>query len=319
VRLLTSPDGSTVRDPDAAELQRRVAASRQAGGRELWLDIEAPTDEDLRLLTEILGFHPVAVDDVRRPRRRPTLNEFRGYAHAVLLAASWHRRRLTTTPYHLFLANNVLVTTHAKPAPELDDVRRRVGEDPDRPGFISYLVTDAVVDTLFGVLEEIDGAVDAVQDRVVSEATPAVLREISELKHSVMLLHALVGAQMDVLQRLVTHLLELGASDATVYFRAVYDHTVRQFELVDSQRDLLTSATDVYLSSVSNRLNQTMARLTVVASLFLPLTFLTGFFGMNFAFLVQHISGGLAFGLSTALMVLATCLQLLIFRRRRWI
>jgi magnesium transporter len=319
VRLLTSPDGSTVRDPDAAELQRRVAASRQVGGTDLWLDIEAPTDEDLRLLTEILGFHPVAVDDVRRPRRRPMLSEFRGYAHAVLLAAAWQRRRLTTTPYHLFLAQNVLVTTHAKPAPELDDVRRRIGEEPDRPGFTSYLVTDAIVDTLFPVLEEIDGAVDAVQDRVVSEAAPPVLREISELKHSVTLVHALVGAQMDVLQRLVTHLLEAGASDTTVYFRAVYDHTVRQVELVDSQRDLLTSATDVYLSSVSNRLNQTVARLTVVASLFLPLTFLTGFFGMNFAFLVQHISGGLAFGLATGLMVLATCLQLLIFRLRRWI
>jgi magnesium transporter len=319
MRLLTSPDGSTLRDPDAKEVRRRLAASREAAGEELWLDIEAPTREDLRLLTDVFGFHPVAVEDVRKPRHRPGLNEFRGYAYAVLLGAGWKQHHLVTTPYHLFLGRNVLVTAHARPAGELDDLRRRIGEERDRPGFIAYLVTGALVDTLFPVLDELDQAIDGLQDRIVANPAPSVLAEISTLKHQVTLLHTLVGAQMDVLQRLVTHLLEEGVKDAIVYFRAVYDHTVRQFEIVDSQRDLLTSSTDVYLSTVSNRLSQTMARLTVVASLFLPLTFLTGFFGMNFGFLVQHIGGGLAFALSTAGMVLATAAQLLIFRRRGWI
>lgn len=316
---LTAPDGSTVRDPDPDELRRRLAASRQPDGQELWLDLEAPTDDDLKLLTDVFGFHPVAVDDVGRQRRRPTLNEFGTYAYAVLMSAELPHRHLQTTPYHLFLGRNVLVTTHAKPAPELDDLRRRMGGEPGRPGFIGYLVTGAIVDSLFGVLEKLDEAIDPLQDRIVASPTPEMLRHVSDLKRQVTLLHTLVGAQMDVLQRLVTHLLTLGAADATVYFRAVYDHTVRQFEIVDSQRDLLVSATDVYLSTVSYRLNQTVARLTIVASLFLPLTFLTGFFGMNFEFLVAHINGGLAFGLCTGLMVLATCVQLVIFRRRRWI
>ena len=316
---LTAPDGSTVRDPDEAELRRRLAASRRADGTELWLDIQAPTDEDLQLLNGVFGFHPVAVDDVRRPRRRPTLNEFRGYTYSVLFAGSWHHHRLATAPYHLFVGRHLLVTTHAKPSPELDAVRQRLGEQPDRPDFIAYLVTDALADTFFPVLEDLDGAVDAVQDRIVRSATPDVLREISQLKHEVTLLHALLGAQMDVLQRLVTHQLEMGAGEATVYFRAVYDHTVRQFEIVDSQRDLLTSATDVYLSTVSNRLNQTMARLTIVASLFLPLTFLTGFFGMNFAFLVKIIGSPAALAFGVAVMLSCTALQLFIFRLRGWL
>lgn len=320
MRQLTTADGRTVRDPDRDELRRQLAASRQADGQELWLDIEAPADEDLKLLIDVFGFHPVAVDDVRHPHRRPTLNEFHGYAYAVLQSAALHRHRLTTTPYHLFLGRNVLVTTHAKPAPELDDLRRRIGGDePERPGFIGYLVAGALVDSLFPVLEKLDEAVDPLQDRIVAEPTPAMLREVSDLKRQITLLHRLVGAQRDVLQRLVTHLLTVGATDATVYYRAVYDHTVRQFEIVDAQRDLLASATDVYLSTVSNRLNQTVARLTIVASLFLPLTFLTGFFGMNFEFLVSHINSGLAFGLCTGLMVLATCVQLVIFRWRGWI
>jgi magnesium transporter len=106
----------------------------------------------------------------------------------------------------------------------------------------------------------------------------------------------------------------------TLYYRDVYDHIVRQYETVDSLRDLLTSAMDVYLSTVSNRINQTMKTLTAIASLFLPLSFLTGFFGMNFAYLVNVLeTPAMAFAVGLGTMVLATLIQLYLFRRRGWI
>jgi len=105
----------------------------------------------------------------------------------------------------------------------------------------------------------------------------------------------------------------------TVYFRDVYDHIVRQYETVDSLRDLLTSAMDVYLSTVSNRLNDVMRRLTVIATLFMPLTFITGFFGMNFAWLVNHITGLGTFALGITLMLITVAIQFLYFRRRGWV
>ena len=126
-----------------------------------------------------------------------------------------------------------------------------------------------------------------------------------------------LGAQRDLLQQLVARSTEYHGNDIGVYYRDIYDHIVRQYEAADSLRDLLTGTMDVYLSTVSNRSNATMKQLTMIASLFLPLTFLTGFFGMNFGFLVSHIGSTSAFALAVGLMGVATLIQLWIFRIRR--
>jgi magnesium transporter len=123
-----------------------------------------------------------------------------------------------------------------------------------------------------------------------------------------------------VFQRLTTHGIHLQQQDMTLYYRDVYDHIVRQYETVDSLRDLLTSAMDVYLSTVSNRLNNTTKALTVIASLFLPLSFLTGFYGMNFAYLTTVLETPYwTFGVGVGTMLIATGIQLYFFRRRGWI
>jgi magnesium transporter len=133
-------------------------------------------------------------------------------------------------------------------------------------------------------------------------------------------LRRFLGAQRDVFQRLTTHGIHLQQQDMTLYYRDVYDHIVRQYETVDSLRDLLTSTMDVYLSTVSNRLNSTTKALTVIASLFLPLTFLTGFYGMNFAYLVTVLeTPTMAFAVGIGTMLIAIGIQLYFFRRRGWI
>src|SRR5258708_10343123 len=123
------------------------------------------------------------------------------------------------------------------------------------------------------------------EDEITQKAAPGSLDRIYHLKHSMTELRRYLGAQRDVFQKLITHGIHLQQQDMTLYYRDVYDHIVRQYETADSLRDLLTSSMDVYLSTVSNRLNLTMKTLTAIASLFLPLTFLTGFYGMNFAYL----------------------------------
>jgi magnesium transporter len=132
-------------------------------------------------------------------------------------------------------------------------------------------------------------------------------------------LRRLLGAQRDMFQRLLTHALTGGDAELPLYYRDVYDHQVRQYEAVDALRDLLTGAMDVYLSTVSNRLNATVKQLTVVASLFLPLTFLTGFFGMNFGFLVAGIATPAAFLGGIGLMALCVVAQVYLFKRSGWI
>jgi magnesium transporter len=181
-------------------------------------------------------------------------------------------------------------------------------------------VIDTFVDSGFEALEAFDKAIDELEDKIVSNPAPEVLREIYRLRHEVAGLHTTLGAQLDVFQRLLIHLIRMDRSpEVETAYRSIYEEVVRQYELSDSLRDLISGAMDVYLSTVSNRLNSTMAQLTLVASVFLPLTFLTGFFGMNFAFLVGHITTPLAFGIGLGVMALSVAVMLTIFRLRRWI
>jgi magnesium transporter len=217
-----------------------------------------------------------------------------------------------------------VITVHQDVNPELGGLRKRLGIDSSLTQgssmFLSYLVADAIVDCAFSVLDSIDDDVDALEDRLVTTATQPDLAEITNLKHSVSDLRRTLGAQRDAVQRLVTQSLQPGQDDSALYFRDVYDHLVRQYETVDSLRDLLSGAMDTYLSTVSNRLNGTMKTLTVMASLFLPLTFLTGFFGMNFAYLTGVVQpSGIAFFGGITLMIGSLVIQLYLFKQRGWI
>jgi magnesium transporter len=242
----------------------------------------------------------------------------------VLFSADVGRHdRLEVQEHHLYLAGAVLVTIHHGPAPALDDLREHVAQDPelDRhdPLFLHYLVVNALVEDMFPVLDRVDERIDALEDSIVRRANRTAVAHVTVLRHAVSDLRRVLGPQRDVFQRLLTHSAEHSAGDLALYWRDVYEHLIRQYEQVESLRDLLTGTMDIYLTDMSNRQNATMKQLTVIASLFLPLTFLTGFFGMNFGFLVQHIAGPELFALGVSVMAICTALQLSIFRLRGWL
>jgi magnesium transporter len=299
-----------------------------------WLDIEKPTDEDYQLLEKTFKFHPLTLDDVRHQNQRPKLEEFPGYAFVVLFSAELRGKRLQVREHHLYLSAQYLVSVHLEPSPPLNELRERIKSNPDlahrKLAYFFYLVVDQLVDSLFPLLDKLDDVTDDVEDRILNRADTATLSELSGLKRTIVELRKFLGAQRDVFQRLTT--LSIGGSDKqadfaadfpqemSIYYRDVYDHLVRQYETVDSLRDLLASAMDVYLSTVSNRLNLRITRLTVFSTLFLPLTFISGFFGMNFGWLVQHIAPAWTFWLlAVGVMAATTLFQLIYYRRRGWL
>jgi magnesium transporter len=293
----------------------------QSGQQGFWLDIENPDDSDFAVLQDTFGFHPLTLEDIRHQNQRPKLEEYEGYAFVVLFAADWDENELKLREFHLYLSERYLVTVHVEPSPELAGLRSRLQAAPEliRKGlpFLFYLVVDKLVDALFPVIDRIDDETDAIEDRIVDRPTPQTLEQIYHLKHAAVDLRKVLGAQRDLFQRLTTQ--SITGQTMTLYFRDVYDHIVRQFETVDSLRDLLTSTMDVYLSTVSNRLNEVVRRLTVIATLFMPLTFITGFFGMNFAWLVSRITTVGAFAICIGLMLITIGVQFAYFRRRGWV
>lgn len=289
-----------------------------------WLDIEAPDQDDYDLLEHTFKFHPLTIEDIRHQNQRPKVDEYQGYNFTVIFVAVWDNDDVAMREQHLFVGEHYLVTVHQEPSPQLRELQDRIQKSPEltkgKPAFLTYMAIDALVDASFPVLDKIDDEVDELEDEITEKATQEQLSRIYHLKHTVTEVRRFLGAQRDVFQALVTHGITLQQQDMTLYYRDVYDHIVRQYETVDSLRDLLTGAMDVYLSTVSNRLNQTTKALTVIASLFLPLSFLTGFYGMNFSYLVNILeSPYAAFAVGLGTMMIAVLIQLYFFRRRGWI
>ncbi len=310
-----------ISQPTRKDLSAHLKSAAAAG---FWLDIGAPDADDYAVLESVFKFHQLTIEDIQHRNQRPKLEEYSGYSFVVLFSAEWAAKSLKFFEHHIYLGRDYLVTVHAEPAPGLDALRERVGGNPELtksdPAFLTYLVIDSIVDENFTMLEKLDETIDRLQDDIVERADKSVLSVIYGLKHDITQLRRYLAAQRDLFQRLVTHSIDLHGNDMTVYWRDVYDHIVRQYETVDSLRDLLTGAMDVYLSTVSNRLNTTMKTLTIIASLFLPLTWLTGFYGMNFAYLTQVLEPPLwAFWIAVGTMLGSLVVQVFLFRRRGWL
>ena len=235
--------------------------------------------------------------------------------------------------HHLYVSGQYLVSVHQEPSEPLNRLRERIKANPELTHrslpYLFYLVVDQLVDALFPLLDKLNDTADAVEDRIIERPDTATLTELSQLKRKVVELRKVIGAQRDVLQRLTSRSIgdtnqpsTFGAEfphEMSIYYRDVYDHLVRQYETIESLRDLLSSSMDVYLSTVSNRLNLRITRLTVFATLFLPLTFLTGFFGMNHNWLVEHIASAWSFWAVVIILVATTAGQLIYYRRSGWL
>jgi len=292
-----------------------------------WLDLVNPADEQLAGLAARFGWHPLALEDLQHQRQRPKLDRYDDQMLIVFYGARPTGDLSAEGPQlievHLMVSGSWVVTVRRHASPELDELRRRFDEDPSPDeAFVVYRICDTLTDTFFPVLEQIDDAIDALEDAIVLRPTNEQLQQVFHLKRRLVVLRRVIAPQRDLAARTISDIDDLpGLTHGTRdYFRDVYDHLIRVSDLVDSYRDLLTSTMDVYLSTVSNRLNQVMKQLTLVATVFLPITALTGFFGQNFGWLVLHIRSlwsFLVFGVGGALL---SCVLLYAwFRRQRFL
>ena len=288
-----------------------------------WLDLHRPTREQLALLREPFGLHPLAVEDAEHFGQRPKLEGYDGFVYLVAYGANADPDKLVEV--HCFLSETYLVTVHRDDCPVFADLRRQAteGRRPAlQPALALYRVVDALADSFFPELSKLDDEIDELETGVLREPDDAQLERVFKLKQRLVTWRKVISPQRDLFARLATGFVAIPGMtpDAERYYRDVYDHLIRISDLVDSYRDLLSGAMDVYLSTVSNRLNDVMKRLTIVATVFMPLTWITGFFGMNFGRLIVNITGWPAFllwGLATQ--AVAVVVMLVVFRREKWI
>jgi len=279
-----------LRTPDDDRL-----AGLLARGEFFWLHITAPSGLDLEQLGERFALHPLALEDTVEFGQRPKLDMYRETALLVFYGTDGSGLR----EVHLHISGQWMITVHEDGDDLLAPVMERLRLEPPRTEEEAiYRVIDQLTDSFFPVLEHIDDEIDALMDAMIERPSIDQREALFAMRRRLVELRRVVGPQRDVLARggdLLGRLPGLEADDARDWFRDVYDHLLRISEQIDGYRDLLAGALDVYLSTVSNRLNQVTKQLTIIATIFLPLTFITGFFGQNFGFLVRHIDTPWAF------------------------
>jgi len=303
------------------ELDRDTAEQLLASERFFWLDLRGPTAGDLDLLGEVFGFHELALEDSAHFGQRPKLEDYDD--HAFLVLYGWAPDDDGLAEVHCYYGERFLVTLRRDAAPALDALYRRYerGDDLELGVALVHRVADALVDSFFPALERFDDRLDLIQDEIVFRPKPEHLSDVFAMKRRIMHLRRVIGPQRDLLGRISSGNLDLPGltPESERYFRDVYDHLIRLTEALDTHRDLMTASIDVYMSASSNRMNEVMKQLTVVATIFLPLAFVTGFFGQNFPWMVAHMGGPwwfLFLGVGAQLLTLGLLLGW--FRHRGW-
>jgi magnesium transporter len=291
-----------------------------------WLDLTAPDAEDLDRLREIFGFHPLALEDIEHFGQRPKLDDYGDYMFLVFYGA-WREhpdQAEAIREVHLFIAGRYLVTIHHDPLPPLEWQRDQLeGRVLHSEQFLIYRILDALTDSFFPMLAELDDEIDALEDAILADPTERQLERLFALKRQLVAMRKVVTPQRDIFARSIDQIAQLPGLqlDERDYFRDIYDHLIRISDLLDSYRDLLSGATDLYLSTISNRQNDVMKQLTVIATIFLPLSFITGFFGMNFGYMVTDLirDTWTFWVVGVGSMVLTCVILLVFFRRRGWV
>jgi magnesium transporter len=289
-----------------------------------WIDLFQQSDEDLKLLREKFEFHPLALEDCAHFDQRPKLEEYGNYLFIVVHGFRAKNEKATIVEpleVHAFLGPNYLVTIHADPVPELDLVWKRVAGDATlaRRGadFIYYQLVDTIVDANFVMLDQISDTLDQIESDVLHHQERKHLAEIFEMKKTLVSMRRVLSPQRDVFGLLAKRGHPCITDRTSLYFRDVYDHLVRIYESIDTGRDLLGNALDAYLSMQAQRTNDIMKRLTLLSAVFLPLTFVTGFFGQNFEHLPFH-NDALMWTMVIACVVIPSAMVLW-FYRSKWL
>ena len=303
---------------DRAAIEERLKTSTF-----FWLDLHGPDETDVALLNDVFHLHSLAVEDAEHFGQRAKLDEYDGFVLLVAFGANADEDNLVEV--HCFLSENYLVTVHHDDCPSFADVRTRIKREHAATGngaLLLYYIVDALTDSFFPVLAEFDDRIDALEDRVFEKPDDSQLQELFGMKRTLVSLRKAISPQRDLFARIATGVVAIPGltTDVERYYRDVYDHMIRISDLVDSYRDLMSGAMDVYLSTVSNRLNDVMKKLTIIATIFLPLSWLTGYFGQNLGFMVGHIGGVTGFLVLGVGAPVAMVMGLLwLFKKRGWL
>lgn len=296
----------------------------------LWVDIfSEQRNVSESILIETFNFHPLAVADVLDEIHIPKVDDWGKYLYLVVRAttiAENFEQQIETEEIDIFLGKNYIITYHNQALKVIDRIWERYRKDEvlfkNGISHILYNLIDEIATDYIYLAENIDEAIDTIEDQLFDDPQPILLEKIFSLKRDLLHLRRIIAPQREMVNKLARGDYEIIAVDAKMYFRDVYDHFLRLYDILENLRDLTGSALEIYLSVVNNRMNNVMKTLTIITTLFMPISFLTGFFGMNFFQPVETMgmwTGLFAFRLMLFIVILFPIGMYIWIRKRGWI
>lgn len=296
----------------------------------VWVNIhDEPVQSSRKILMDIFDFHPLAIEDALEETHVPRIDDWGPYLYLVLRIMDPKQdfnAAFKTRELDVFINNNYIVTHQERGNLAIEKVWQLVLRNPQHLGstpiHLLYLILDTAADDFILATEKIDLIINELEDRVFRDPAPEMLEVISSLKQGLMGLRQVIAPQREVLNKMARGDYLILEKESRLYLRDVYDHFHRLYEIIDNLRDLTSSTLEIYLSVVNNRMSNVMKTLTIITTLFMPISFLTGFFGMNFFQPVMGATGWTGFTvfhLVLAIMALLPLGMLIFISRRGWL
>ena len=291
-----------------------------------WINIDGVHKLDaIEKVGNYLKVHPLVLEDIMHTGQRPKMEDFDDYLFVVLKMLQYDdtTKETTTEQVSLILSTNCVVSFQENEGDVFDIIRERIRADRGRTrkmgaDYLAYSLIDAIVDNYFLVLEKIGEQIEDIEEDLIKNPTPEVLHTIHRLKRELIYLRKSVWPLREVISRMERWESPLIDKGIQIYLRDVYDHTIQVIDSLETFRDMLSGMLDIYLSSVSNRMNEVMKVLTIIATIFIPLTLITGIYGMNFRYMPE-LNSPWGYPLVYVVMLAVTGIMLMYFRRKKWL
>jgi magnesium transporter len=291
-----------------------------------WINVDGVHDiEAIEVLGRLLGLHPLVVEDIANTGQRPKMEDYPDHVYVVLKMLSYDEdsSQVVAEQVSMILAENVVVSLQEREGDVFDGVRDRIRSAKGRiramgADYLVYALLDAIVDNYFAVCERLGEKTEPLHEELMEGPSPRTLQEIHKIKAEVLFMRKALWPLREVIGGLARAEMPLFAEATRLYLRDVHDHTIQVIETMETYRDMVSGMLDMYLSSVSNRMNEVMKVLTIIATIFIPLSFVAGVYGMNFRYMPE-LGWRWGYPLALGVMLAVAGVMLSYFRKRDWV
>ncbi|HUW68486.1 MAG TPA: magnesium/cobalt transporter CorA [Candidatus Nanoarchaeia archaeon] len=322
----------TIIDYDAEHLEEKVAKtvdecfSFKDKPTVTWINIDGIHEiEIIEKIGNHFDLHPLILEDIVHTEQRPKMEDFEHYIYVVLRLLTFDEieNEINAEQISIILGSNFIISFQEMEGDVFDHVRDRIRNSKGRirkmgADYLAYALLDAIVDNYFVILEKLGEKIESIEEELVTNPRPETLQTIHELKREMIFLRKSVWPLREVVNSMERGESSLIQDSTTIYLRDVYDHTIQVIDTIETFRDMLSGMLDIYLSSVSNKMNEVMKVLTIIATIFIPLTFIAGNYGMNFEYMPE-LGWRWSYPMYWMVVLTVAAFMVIYFKRKKWL